>query len=140
MTNEDRAFLFAPLAMPVALVVYTLVADVPGFDFQSGIMSYIGLILAITIVGLPIVYTFEFFVGYRFYRLFLKKKRINLFTLIMGGVILADLPMIMIWLFGGFSSEEISISTAFPLFTFVGFSIGLAFWFLLNPDRFKKRG
>ena len=121
--------------MPFAVVIFTLFADVPGLNMQSGFFSYLISIIVITVVGLPVVYTFEFFLGYRFYRLFLKKGRINVFTLILGGVLLADIPMFLIGIFGGFSDEAHNLSTAFPLFSFVGFSIGLAFWALLNKNR-----
>ena len=66
MTNENRAFILAPLAMPFAFVIYTFLADVSGFDMQAGFLSYMGSVLAITVFGLPVVYIFEFFIGYRF--------------------------------------------------------------------------
>lgn len=135
MTSEDRAFFLAPLAMPFAVVLFTLFTDVPGLNMEAGFFSYLVSVFVITLVGLPVVYTFEFFLGYRFYRLFLKKGQINVFTLILGGVLLADIPMFMIGIFGGFSDESHNLSTAFPLFSFVGFSIGLTFWALLNKDR-----
>ena len=106
---------------------------------ESGFANYFGLVLAITIFGLPVVYLFEFFIGYRFYRLLLKKNRINIFSLTIGGMLIADIPMFMISIFRGFGSETYSLSTAFPLFSFIGFMIGLTFWFLLNSDKIKDR-
>lgn len=132
MTNEERAFAYAPLAMPVAFITFSIVTGVSGFDMQLGLLNFLGLALAITVVGLPIVYIFGFFLGYRFYRLLLKKNRINIFTLSLGGVVLADIPIFLIWIFSGFGYQGHDLSTAFPLFSFVGFSIGLTFWYLLN--------
>ncbi|OMH31726.1 hypothetical protein [Motiliproteus sp. MSK22-1] len=138
MTRENRAFLLAPLVMPFAFIFYAFFADISGFNMESGFANYMGLVLAIVIFGLPVVYLFEFFIGYRFYRLLLKKNKINIFSLTIGGILIADIPMFMISLFRGFGSETYSLSTAFPLFSFVGFMIGLTFWFLLNIDRIQK--
>ena len=139
MTGENRAFIFAPLIMPFAFAFYTWAADISGFNMDSGFADYMGAMLAITILGLPVVYLFEFFIGYRFYRLFLKKGRINIYSLAIGGILIADIPMFFILLFSGFSNESLSLSTAMPLFSFVGLMIGLNFWFLLNKDQIMER-
>ncbi len=139
MTDEQRAFLLAPLAMPFAFIFYAFFADVPGFDLQSGVGSYIAAVLTITFFGTPVVYIFEFFIGYRFYRLFLKKNRINIFSLAIGGILIADIPMFMILLFSGFSSETYDLSTVLPMFSFVGLVIGLTFWFVLNQRQIMER-
>lgn len=133
MTREDRAFLMAPLVTPFAFVV-----GIAFTDMEMNLASYISAFLAITIIGLPIVYTIEFFIGYRFYRLFLKKKKANIVTITGGGVILANLPTIFIATFGQFGDQMHDLSMIFPLFSFVGFMIGLAFWFLINNGQTPK--
>ena len=135
MTSEERAFVLAPLMMPFAFTFYAFFADISGFNMQDGFISFIGSVLIIAVVGIPIVYVFEFFIGYRFYRLLLKKNRINIFSLSFGGALIADIPIFMVMPFSGFGS----VSTAFQLFSFVGFMVGLAFWFLLNIDRIRNR-
>lgn len=133
MTREDRAFLVAPLITPFAFVF-----GIAFTDMEMDFTSYISAFLVITIVGLPIVYTIEFFIGYRFYRLFLKKKKANIFTVTGGGVILANLPTIFIATFGQFGKQMHDLTMIFPLFSFVGFMIGLAFWFLVNSNQPPK--
>ena len=138
MTRENRAFILAPLVMPFAFAFFAYMTGVSGFDMKSGFADYAGALIAVIIFGLPVVYLFEFFIGYRFYRLLLKKNRINVVSLTIGGMLIADIPMFMIVAFSGFSSESYSLSTALPLFSFVGFMIGLTFWFLLNQDHIIK--
>lgn len=134
MTSEDRAFLLAPLIMPFAFLPYAFFTDMSGFNMQDGFMRYMASAVFIVIVGIPIVYLYEFFIGFRFYRLLLKKNRINIFSLSFGGAFVADIPILMIMPFSGFGS----VSVAFQLFSFVGFMVGLAFWALLNLDRIRK--
>lgn len=132
MTTEDRAFILAPLATPFAFVLgaYFL-------NMQFGIFSSM---LFITVFGLPIVYTIEFFLGYRFYRLLLKKKKLNILTVIIGCVLLANIPTLFIWMFSGFGSQEIPVATIFYLFSFVGVVIALTFWILLNIRHITNKG
>ena len=134
MTNEDRAFVLAPLMMPFAFLPYAFFADLSGFNMQDGLMKYIASAVFIVFVGIPIVYLYEFFIAYRFYRLLLKKNRINIFSLSLGCALIADIPIFMIMPFSGFGS----VSMPFQLFSFVGFMVGLTFWFLLNLDRIRK--
>jgi hypothetical protein len=63
---------------------------------QDGFLTFIGLFFGIALVGLPIVYIYEFFIGFRFYQLLSKKKRVNIFTLTLGGVLIAAFPMFLI--------------------------------------------
>ena len=130
MTNEDRAFILAPLVTPFAFVLGAYV-----LDMQFGIIS---AFVFITVFGLPIVYTIEFFLGYRFYRLFLKLKKFNIFTTLLGCMTLANIPTLFIWLFSGFGPGDISVSTIFILFSFVGFVIGLTFYLLLKWGALTK--
>lgn len=138
MTNENRAFILAPLMMPFAFLSYAFFADIPGFNMQDGFIDYLGSALIIVIIGIPIVYLYEFFIGYRFYRLLLKKNRINIFSLSIGGALIADIPLFMIMPFSWLSSEPGDLLMPLQLFSFVGFMIGLTFWFLLNFDRIRK--
>jgi len=131
MTTEDRAFILAPLITPFAFVI--------GAQFLDMQFGLIGSFLFITVFGLPIVYTIEFFLGYRFYRLFLKLKKLNIFSVAMGGMILANIPTLFIALFQGFGSQEIPVSTIFYLFTFVGFCISMNFWVLLHWNKITKK-
>lgn len=134
MTREDRAFVLAPLMMPFAFLVYAYFADISGFNFDGGLLDYLGGVLMIIIGGMPVVYLYEFFIAYRFYRLLLKKKRVNVFSLSFGGAFIADIPILMVMPFAGYDG----VATAFELFTFVGFMVGLTFWYLLNFSGFKK--
>ena len=136
MKNENRALGFAPLIMPFAFSFYAFLADIPGFNMDDGLLTFIGLFLGITLIGLPVVYIYEFFIGFRFYQLLSKKKRVNFLTLTLGGVFVADIPMLLIWpLVGG--SGAVSFSETLQLFSFVGFMIGLNFWVLLNFERLR---
>jgi len=136
MKNETRALGFAPLIMPFAFSFYAFLAGVPGFNMQEGVLTFIGLFCSIALVGLPVVYIYEFFIGFRFYQLLSKKKRVNIVTLTLGGVLIADFPMFLIWpLTGG--AGAVSFAVTLQLFSFVGFMIGLNFWILLNFERLR---
>lgn len=136
MKNENRALGFAPLIMPFAFSFYAFLADIPGFNMEDGLLTFIGLFLGITLIGLPVVYIYEFFIGFRFYQLLSKKKRVNFLTLTLGGVFVADIPMLLIWpLVGG--GGAVSFTSTLELFSFVGFMIGLNFWALLNFERLR---
>jgi hypothetical protein len=83
-----------------------------------------------------VAYLYEFFIGMRFYQLLVKKGRVNIVTLTLGGVLVADIPMLLIWpLTGG--GGTISFALTVQLFSFVGFMIGLNFWVLLNFERIR---
>lgn len=136
MKNENRALGFAPLILPFAFSFYAFLADVPGFNLDGGLLKFIGLFLTITVIGLPVAYLYEFFIGFRFYQLMVKKGRVNIFTLTLGGVLVADFPLFLIWpLVGG--EGAISFALTVQLFSFVGFMIGLNFWLLLNFERIR---
>lgn len=128
MTREDRAFVLAPLMMPFAFLTYAFFLDLSGFNMQDGFWDYLGTVIIIIVGGLPVVYLYEFFIAYRFYRLLLKKKKVNIVSLTLGGAFIADIPILMVMPFSGFDE----ISAVFQLFTFVGFMVGLTFWYLLN--------
>lgn len=128
MTREDRAFVLAPLMMPFAFLGYAYFADISGFNFDNGFWGYIGGVVIIILGGIPVVYLYEFFIAYRFYRLLLKKNRVNIFSLSFGGALIADIPILMVMPFSGYEG----VATAFELFSFVGFMVGLTFWYLLN--------
>jgi len=128
MTNEDRAFILAPLIMPFAFLTFAFFTDMSGFNLEDGLMSYLGSVLIVVVFGIPVVYLYEFFIAYRFYRLLLKKKRVNIFSLSIGGAFIANIPIFMVMPFSGYDA----ISTTFELFSFIGFVVGLTFWYLLN--------
>ncbi|WP_324734417.1 hypothetical protein [Pseudomonas paeninsulae] len=136
MKNETRALGFAPLIMPFAFSFYAFFADLPGFNMQDGLLPFIGLFFGIVLVGLPVVYIYEFFIGFRFYQLLSKKKRVNIFTLTLGGALIADIPMFLIWPMTG-GGGTVSFAVTFQLFSFIGFMIGLNFWALLNFERLR---
>lgn len=138
MTNEARALGYAPLILPFAFCSYAYFADVSGFNMDEGPMVALGLFLAITLVGLPVAYIYEFFIGYRFYQLLVKKNRVNFWTLTLGAVLVADIPMLFVLPVAGRASQ-VGYSLTFQLFSFVGLMIGLNFWFLLNYERIRDR-
>ena len=136
MKNENRALGCAPLILPFAFSFYAYFAGIPGFNMDQGILYFIGLFFAIALVGLPVAYIYEFFIGFRFYQLMKKKQRVNIFTLALGGVLIADIPMLLIWPLTG-NEGTISFALTVQLFSFVGFMIGLNFWVLLNYERLR---
>lgn len=138
MKNENRALAYAPLIMPFAFTGYAFFAGVSGFDMQEGLSTFITLFLGTIIAGLPVAYLYEFFIGMRFYQLLAKKDRVNIFTLTLGGVFVADIPMLLIWpLAQGKGTVDFSVTV--QLFSFVGFMIGLNFWVLLNYEQLRDR-
>ncbi|MEH6471339.1 MAG: hypothetical protein V7752_08815 [Halopseudomonas sp.] len=137
MKNENRALMLAPLITPFAFSFYAFIAGMSGFNMNEGVLTFIGLFFVICLISLPVAYLYEFFIGYRFYRLLSKKKRVNIYTLALGGVFVADIPMLLIWPMAG-GGSSISFYLTFQLFSFVGFMIGLSFWVLLNLDRLRS--
>jgi hypothetical protein len=136
MQNENRALGLAPLILPFAFCFYAFIADIPGFNMDAGLLSFIGYFLAISLIGLPVAYIYEFFIGFRFYQLLAKKQCVNIFTLTLGGVFVADIPMLLIWPLAG-GEGTIGFALTVQLFSFVGFMIGLNFWVLLNFERLR---
>lgn len=94
--------------------------------------------LIIGLFGLPVVYVIEFFLGYRFYRLFMKKKILNIFTVTGGSIVLANIPTFFISIFSAFVPSKHSVLDILSLFSFIGFTVGLTFWILLNLEKIKQ--
>lgn len=139
MKNESRALALAPLITPFAFVVFAFYTGISGFNMDQGFWTFIGLFLGMAIASIPVAYLYMFFLGYRFYRLLVKKQRVNFLTLTLGGMFVADIPMLLIWPLAEVSGS-ISFYQTFQLFTFVGLMIGLNFWLLLNWDELKAKG
>jgi hypothetical protein len=137
MKNENRALAFSPLITPFAFTFYAWFADIPGFNMQDGFWTFIGLFIGIVLVGLPVAYIYEFFIGFRFYQLLSKKNKVNLFSLTLGGMLVADIPMLLIWPLAD-GGGKVSFAMTVQLFSFVGFMIGLTFWSLLNYERLRE--
>lgn len=136
MKNENRALAFAPLIMPFAFTGYAFFAGISGFDMQEGLLTFFLLFLGTVVAGLPVAYLYEFFIGMRFYQLLAKKNRVNIFTLTLGGVLVADIPMLLIWPLAN-GEGSVSFAVTAQLFSFVGFMIGLNFWVLLNFESLR---
>ncbi len=138
MISENKALGLAPMIAPFAFAFFAYFADISGFNMDEGFLKFLTLFVGLFLVSLPFAYVYMFFIGYRFYQLLCKKKRVNLFTLSLGGIFVADIPMLLLW---PFANDEGSISfyLIFQLFSFVGFMIGLNFWFLLNYERIKAK-
>jgi len=133
MTYEDRAFVLAPLSMPFAFLSCAWFLGLSGFTLEEGVLSYLASVAIIIVGGMPVVYLYEFFIAYRFYRLLLKKGKVNIFSLAFGGALIANIPILMVMPFSGYSAVE----TAFILFGFSGFVVGLTFWTLLKRGEKK---
>ena len=129
MNNESKALALAPLVTPFAFALYASFVDIAGFNLDKGLLTFIGLFLGVAIASIPVAYLYMFFIGYRFYRLLVKKKKVNFFSLTLGGVFVADIPMLLIWPFAGDGFYQ-----TLQLFSFVGLVIGLSFWYLLNRN------
>ncbi len=133
MKNESRALAWAPLITPFAFAFYAYIADISGFNMDDGILTYLGLFIGMSIASLPVAYIYEFFIGYRFFRLLVKKNRVNFYSLTLGGIFVADIPLLITWPVT-FVNDAISFVVPLQLFSFVGFMIGLNFWILLNYE------
>lgn len=131
MSNESRALSLAPLITPFAFVLYAFYADLTGFNLDQGPLVFIGLFIGMSIASLAVAYVYMFFIGYRFYRLLVKKGKVNFFSLTLGGMFVADIPMLLIWPAAELAGS-VGFYQTFQLFSFVGLMIGLNFWVLLN--------
>jgi len=128
MTYEDRAFILAPLSMPFAFLSCAWFLGLSGLTLDEGVLNYLATVAIIIVGGMPVVYLYEFFIAYRFYRLLLKKGKVNVFSLSFGGALIANIPILMVMPFSGYDG----VATAFKLFGFSGFVVGLTFWLLLK--------
>lgn len=137
MNNESRALALAPLITPFAFAFHAYVSDLSGFNMDGGVLTFLGLFLGMSLAAIPVAYVYMFFIGYRFYRLLLKKNRINFFTLTLGGVFVADIPMLLIWPFAQLGGT-VDFYQTLQLFSFVGLAIGLNFWVLLNYESLRN--
>ncbi|EGG99632.1 hypothetical protein imdm_883 [gamma proteobacterium IMCC2047] len=133
MNYEDRAFVQAPLSMPFAFLGCAWFLGLSGFTLEDGLLNYLASVAIIIVGGMPVVYLYEFFIAYRFYRLLLKKGKVNIFSMAFGGAFIAVLPILMVMPFSGYAGVE----TAFILFGFSGFVVGLTFWLLLKRGEKK---
>ena len=133
--TENKALALAPLITPFAFTFYAYMADVPGFNMDSGFLDFIGLFLGLTLAAIPVAYIYMFFIGGKFYGMLKRKRQVNFFTLTLGSVFVANIPMLLIWP----ASQGDEFYLTLQLFTFVGFMVGLHCWFLLNLDKFKAR-
>ena len=138
MKNENRALAFAPLIMPFAFTGYASFAGISGFNMQEGLLTFFLLFLGTIVAGLPVAYLYEFFIGMRFYQLLAKKNRVNIVTLTLGGVFVADIPMLLIWPLAN-GEGSVSFAVTVQLFSFVGFMVGLNFWVLLSFESLRDR-
>lgn len=133
MNYEDRAFVQAPLVMPFAFLSCAWFLGLSGFTLEEGVLNYLASVAIIIVGGMPVVYLYEFFIAYRFYRLLLKKGKVNIFSMTFGGGFIAVLPILMVMPFSGYEGVKI----AFILFGFSGCVVGLAFWLLLKRGERK---
>ncbi len=134
MITENKALGLAPLITPFAFALYAFYADIPGFNMDDGILTFIGLFMGLLVASLPVAYIYMFFIGGRLYGILKRKRRVNIVTLTLGSVFIADIPMLFIW-----PLAEEGFYLTLQLFSFVGFMIGLSFWFLLNFDRLHEK-
>ena len=131
--TENKAIGLAPLITPFAFALYAFFADISGFNMDNGLFAYIKLLIGLILASIPVAYIYMFFIAGRFFGMLKRRKQVNIFTLTLGAVFVADIPMLIIWPFTNDNSFYLSLQ----LFSFVGFMVGLNCWFLMNLDRFK---
>jgi len=95
--TENKALALAPLITPFAFTFYAYISDVPGFNMDSGILDFIGLFIGLSLAAIPVAYIYMFFIGGKFYGMLKRRKRVNIFTLTLGSIFVADIPMLLIW-------------------------------------------
>ncbi|PCH97087.1 MAG: hypothetical protein COB83_03285 [Gammaproteobacteria bacterium] len=133
--TENKALALAPLITPFAFTFYAYISDVPGFNMDSGILDFIGLFIGLSLAAIPVAYIYMFFIGGKFYGMLKRRKRVNIFTLTLGSIFVADIPMLLIWPIT--QGDEFYLTL--QLFSFVGLTVGLNCWLLLNLDKFRSQ-
>ncbi len=132
--TENKAIGLAPLITPFALALYGFLTDMSGFNFDDGIISFITLFIGFSLSSIPVAYIYMFFIGGRLYGIFKRKRWLNFYTIVLGSIFIADIPMLLIF---PFATGDSFYSTV-QLFSFVGFMVGLNYWFLSNLDRLRN--
>jgi hypothetical protein len=132
--TENKAIGLAPLITPFALAFYGFLTNMSGFNFDNGIVSFITLFIGFSLSSIPVAYLYMFFIGGRLYGIFKRKRWLNFYTIILGSIFIADIPMLLIFPF----ATGDSFYATLQLFSFVGFMVGLNYWFLSNLDRLRN--
>jgi len=133
MTSEKMALILAPITVP-----FTFVSGISGFDMQRGLLDYLEIVMLIAIFSLPVAYTVEIAIGVPIYLLFKKAGLVNFFTLVLGGVLVASVPLVLLWGFGVYNGEEHKLVSIAPIFSFIGAVVGFVFWLVLNFRHITK--
>ena len=133
--TENKALGLAPLITPFALSFYGVFTHMSGFNLDEGIISFITLFIGISLSSIPVAYIYMFFIGGRLYGIFKRKKWLNFYTIILGSIFIADIPMLLIWPFAAEKSFYLTVQ----LFSFVGFMVGLNYYFLSHYDQFRNK-
>jgi len=127
VTKERIAFILAPLTTPITFVM-TLV----GTDFNWDFLDLFETILMMAIFCIPVAYVIAFAFGLPLYIFFKKYDLINFYTLTIGAIFVANLPLILLWLFGAYESETHKLLKIAPVMSIIGFVVGFTFWAILN--------
>ncbi len=134
MTKTEKvAFATAPLVTPLAFVI-----GITGLQMKYGIVDFFETVLLIAVFSLPVAYLITYTLGLIAYKTFKKKNLINPMTLIFGSIAIANTPLIIIWLLGGYEQKIESLINSMQLFSFIGLSIALVFLLLSKQCHFKS--
>ncbi|MCW8865941.1 MAG: hypothetical protein OQK09_10015 [Colwellia sp.] len=133
--TENKALALAPLITPFAFTFCAYILDVPGFNMDNGLLDFIGLFFGLTLAAIPVAYIYMFFIGGKFWGMLKRRKIVNFFTITLGSIFVADIPMLLIWPV----TQGDDFYLTLKLFSFVGLMVGLNCWFLINLDKFKAR-
>lgn len=133
--TENKALALAPLITPFAFTFCAYMLDVPGFNMDNGLLEFLGLFVGLTLAAIPVAYIYMFFIGGKFWGMIKRRKMVNFFTIVLGSIFVADIPMLLIWPV----TQGDDFYLTLKLFSFVGLMVGLNCWFLLNLDRFRGK-
>lgn len=132
MNKERAAFIVAPLTTPITFVTFLV-----GRDFNWDFFDLAETILMMAVFCIPVAYVIAFAFGLPLYLFFKKRDLINIFTLSIGAIFVANLPLLLLWLVGVYAGETHKLVNIIPGISFIGFVVGLTFWAILNSPHNK---
>lgn len=134
MTRERIAFIIAPLTTPITFVIALV-----GLDFNWDFYDMFETMLMMAIFCIPVAYVVALVFGLPLYIIFKQHKLINILTLTIGAAFVANLPLLLLFLYGAYEGEYHKLLSILPGLSLIGAVVGLTFWIILNINHITKR-
>ncbi|VAW29010.1 hypothetical protein MNBD_BACTEROID06-1046 [hydrothermal vent metagenome] len=146
MKQKYRFALACTVAPLFAPIIAALILIIPGVNFEYFSYEYfskdvkesLGIIGLFLVFGVPIAYAIMLGVGLPFYIALKKAGYVNFWSVTFGSAFVSVLPILFAtadkW-FVVYNEKEGSSILFYLAFLFIGYSVGLIFWFVSGLNR-----